>query len=243
MCLIVLAHQIRKDSPLWLAANRDELRSRPSEPVQLLARRPNRWGGKDLRAGGTWLCSSEHGLVVGLTNQSGGNRNPTLRSRGELPLLLGAHRSAEEAALAAAQLDPSLYNAAALLFADGKRAYYGELWGEKTRVRELPPGLYVLENRPIDATSPKTEKVRQNLEGLRSWTEDRVLAQLESVIADPSLPPTATSGRPAGMDAACVDLGDYGTRSATIVNLGVAGPRIWFADGPPGTVELREFKK
>ena len=52
-------------------------------------------GGRDELAGGTWLAVNEHGVVAGITNRpSPGGRDPTKRSRGELPLLLAKHRSA-----------------------------------------------------------------------------------------------------------------------------------------------------
>ena len=52
-----------------------------------------RWARQTRR--GTWLAVNKHGVVAGLTNRpSPRGRDPTKRSRGELPLLLAKHRSA-----------------------------------------------------------------------------------------------------------------------------------------------------
>ena len=46
-------------------------------------------GGRDLMAGGTWLAVNDHGVVAGLTNKPAEEgRDPSKRSRGEIPLAL-----------------------------------------------------------------------------------------------------------------------------------------------------------
>ena len=52
-------------------------------------------GGRDELSGGTWLAVNEHGVCAGLTNQPLGDaKDPSKRSRGELPLELARHASA-----------------------------------------------------------------------------------------------------------------------------------------------------
>src|SRR4029077_11100020 len=82
-----------------VAANRDEKLDRPAVAVTVLRPSgPPILGGRDLLAGGTWMAVNEHGLVAGLTNRpSAAGRDPTKRSRGELPLALAEHESAEGA--------------------------------------------------------------------------------------------------------------------------------------------------
>src|ERR1700752_3288225 len=101
------------DAPLIVAANRDERLDRPAVPMTVLReRQPRILGGRDELAGGTWLAGHEHGVVAGLTNQpSLGGRDPSKRSRGELPLAFASYASAAEAVRAVpAGLDPARYN-------------------------------------------------------------------------------------------------------------------------------------
>jgi len=55
MCILALAFQVRSDLPLIVAANRDEFYERPTEAPRLLRGAPRIVGGRDARAGGTWL--------------------------------------------------------------------------------------------------------------------------------------------------------------------------------------------
>ena len=55
-------------------------------------------GGRDELSGGTWLAVNQHGVCAGLTNQPLGEaKDPSRRSRGELPLALARHRTAPDA--------------------------------------------------------------------------------------------------------------------------------------------------
>lgn len=236
MCLIILAHRVRPDLPVVVAANRDEQRDRPAATLQVLReQRPRLAGGRDLSAGGTWMAIGEHGVVAALTNQRGAEgRVPDRRSRGEIPLILAAAPDAAAAAERARAIDPLAYNACTLLVADRAHAFYVELL-DQARVEPLPPGVHILENRRLHAPSPKVTRVRERL-GALDESEPRALRQrLIEVLADPTVPEDAADDRPPGLEAARVDLGHYGTRSATVVLSPPEGhPEIWHCDSPPG---------
>ena len=68
MCLLVVLSRVIPGAPLVVAANRDEWLDRPSLAMTSLSEAPRIRGGRDQRAGGTWLATSESGLVAGLTN-------------------------------------------------------------------------------------------------------------------------------------------------------------------------------
>ena len=55
MCLIVFAWKSHADLPLVVAANRDELHARATEPAAFWEDLPQVCAGRDLVAGGTWL--------------------------------------------------------------------------------------------------------------------------------------------------------------------------------------------
>ncbi|TML39468.1 MAG: NRDE family protein [Actinobacteria bacterium] len=67
MCLLVAISRDRDESPLIVAANRDELLDRPAVAMTVLqAHGPRILGGRDELAGGTWLAVNEAGVVAGL---------------------------------------------------------------------------------------------------------------------------------------------------------------------------------
>jgi uncharacterized protein with NRDE domain len=66
MCVLAV---ILGPDGLIIAANRDESRSRPSGPLQVIDDCGS-VGGKDLRSGGTWLGVNKAGLFVAVTNRA-----------------------------------------------------------------------------------------------------------------------------------------------------------------------------
>src|SRR3989442_10639220 len=70
VCTLAAFVRVFPTHPLVVAANRDEYLARPATPPMLLREEPPRaFGGRDLRAGGTWLGASEAGLVAGMLNR------------------------------------------------------------------------------------------------------------------------------------------------------------------------------
>jgi uncharacterized protein with NRDE domain len=83
MCLLTLANQVRDDFPLVIAANRDEFYARPTREAGRWEDDPRIVGGRDLRAGGTWLAMREDGRFAAVTNLRG-EAKPGAPSRGSL---------------------------------------------------------------------------------------------------------------------------------------------------------------
>ena len=78
MCTLAIYFQVDDEYPVVVAANRDEFYERPTIAPASLSRGPWVIGGKDLRAGGTWLGLNGHHLVAGLLNRrAGGGPDPT----------------------------------------------------------------------------------------------------------------------------------------------------------------------
>ncbi len=254
MCLLVFAWQTEPDYPLVVAANRDERLDRPAHTLCVLReQRPRILGGRDELAGGTWLAVNQDGVVAGLTNRPApGGRDPTMRSRGELPLLLAARRTADDAV--AHLLDvvvPGQYNPAWLLVGDRRSLWYVELAADLApTARPLLPGVHVLENVAVGEPSPKVDRVRALVAAGRTGATP-LWATLPAVLADHVLPPGAAeatfdddrSPRPAATLAACVHTDDYGTRSAALVRVPASvdrRPEMLVADGPPCTAPFAE---
>jgi len=248
VCLLIALSRVVAGEPLIVAANRDELYQRPAVPITVLRDGPPRiLGGRDEQAGGTWLAVNEHGLVAGLTNQPSAGRDPTRRSRGELPVAFAAYPDAATAvAQVCARLDPADYNPCWLLVGDRRRLYsIGVTGGRQPEVEELPPGGYVLENAPLRRDSAKQRYIAGQLTPAQAGPAARAQAALAAILADhqPAAGPRAAGAgspaRPAEVSAACVHTARYGTRSAMIVSVGMTGrPRVRVADGPPCTAPL-----
>jgi uncharacterized protein with NRDE domain len=235
MCLLVVASQLVPGEPLIVGANRDEVLDRPTTPLTVLAEGPPRiLGGRDELSGGTWLAVNEHGVCAGLTNQPLGDaKDPTKRSRGELPL--AAARCATALAgveTLARDYDPSEYNGAWLLVGDRTSLYFVDLTGAPVVVVELPPGLHVLENRSVDEPSAKADLVRAVV-GVPA-SGDEMIEAFGRVLRDHRVP----EGDERPNAATCVHLDTFGTRSSCLVRVGDAPgvpPGMWVADGPPCT--------
>jgi uncharacterized protein with NRDE domain len=256
MCLLLALSRQVPGAPLIVAANRDEVLARPAVPMAVLRPAgPRILGGRDELAGGTWLAVSEHGVVAGLTNQpAASGRDPSRRSRGELPLALAACRSAAEAAVAAAAFDPRDYNPCWLLVGDRERLFsVGLAGGDRAVVRELPPGLHVLENVPLGAPSAKAAQIARKVAAQQAAADPaRAVAALAAVLRDHDPAAGSTPGdpartlpdgrpRPPELSAACVHLPEYGTRSALIVTVLPEGlPRLLLADGRPCEVPFAD---
>ena len=73
MCTLALLRRPAHAWPLLLAANRDELRTRPARPPgRHWPDRAHVRGGLDLEAGGTWLGVNDDGVVAAVQELTGG---------------------------------------------------------------------------------------------------------------------------------------------------------------------------
>jgi uncharacterized protein with NRDE domain len=255
MCLLVVASRIVPDEPLIVGANRDEVLDRPSTPVAVLSAGPPRvLGGRDELSGGTWLAVNRDGVCAGLTNQPLGDaKDPTKRSRGELPLAAARCSTAHEGVQTLErEFDPAEYNGAWLLVGDRTSLWFVDFTGSRVVAVALPPGIHVLENRAVDTPSAKVDLVREGLgevggasTGVRGRTGldgDAVETAFRRVLADHRIP----EGDERPNSGNCVHLDGFGTRSSCVVGVGASvadgsgggaapAPRLWVADGPPCT--------
>jgi len=266
MCLLVVVSRPDSATPLMVGANRDERLERPATAMTVLRdAAPRILGGRDDEAGGTWLAVNEHGVVAGLTNRpSPDGRDPSKRSRGELPLALAQHRDARSAVEEfVTRFRAADYNPAWLLVGDRTSLFALDMTGagpgsSRPVLEPLGPGVHILENNPLHTGSPKQAHVRELLGDVEAIEGDELMDRLRSVLVDHTVPaaePDAVSvddgeeqtvqrpaGQPAGRPvetlAACVHTDAYGTRSSTLVGVpAVPGrlPRLLVADGHPCT--------
>jgi len=170
MCTLILLRRPASAWPLLLAANRDELRSRPwRPPARHWPDRADVVAGLDVLAGGSWLGLNDYGVVAAVLNRVGSlGPAENKRSRGELVLDALDHADARAAAAALSDVDPQAFRPFNLIVADRFDAYWlrhaGTLpdfgfrardgsWREIAPIRlprhEGPPGGGAIECRPL----------------------------------------------------------------------------------------------
>jgi uncharacterized protein with NRDE domain len=251
MCLLIVAFGIDPDLPLVVGANRDERLDRPALSMTVLRRGgPRILGGRDLRAGGTWLAVNEHGVVAGLTNRpSPDGPDPGRRSRGELPLRLARFATAERAAAAFVDaVRPGEYNPCWILVGDRHSLHYLDVTGGAApTAQRLAPGVFILENNPLHAVTPKTRRVTDRVARAVRAPDATLVSALPTLLGDHRLPPPDRPSAPEGpgsasrqvrpeLSAACVHAAGYGTRSSVVAAVPREPgrkPTVLAADGPP----------
>jgi uncharacterized protein with NRDE domain len=252
VCLLIALFQLLPEAPLIVAANRDELYQRPAVAMTVLrSNEPRILGGRDEQAGGTWLAVNSRGVVAGLTNQpSAAGRDPSKRSRGELPLAFAAHEDAATA-VSVVTVNPADYNPCWMLVGDRHSLFsIGVSGGNKADVEQLGPGLHILENAPLRARSAKAVFVERLVRAERASRPDGAAGTIEALEAVLRIhqqavpePRTDEAGRtwPPELSAPCVHTPTYGTRSAMTVTVPADGrPVVRVADGPPCETSFRD---
>ena len=218
MCTILIAWRCLEDADFVVAGNRDELVARPAAGPARLSEQPAVFGGLDLLAGGTWLAVRADGALAAVTNRRADTqdevmRDPSLRSRGELPLVVLREAAGVHAALQGVRARD--YNPFNLLVIDSGAALVGHAAGaEELRVVELEPGLHVLCVHDVDdARHSKEVRIRERLShDLHDVHQAGVcVSRMTALLGDHD-----TAGGD-DRDAVCIHGDEYGTVSASAV--------------------------
>ena len=184
-----------RTSPWSLPRNRDEFYERPSEGPQALGPAGRAVGGRDLRAGGSWLALGRAGLVVGVLNRrSASEPDPRRLSRGSLCVEL-AEASCLDAALTALRArEVDAYNPFNLLLADRERAFVAQNRQGTLSLQQLTPGLHLLTNLDLnDATCQRISRSTHRFAALverhsQSGDTASLVLGLRLVLADHQMP-------------------------------------------------------
>jgi len=235
VCTLVLAWQVFEDAPIAVAANRDELLDRPSEPPSVVGEAPRVVAPRDAEAGGTWFGYNEHGLLVAITNRWVDLEGE--RSRGLLVRDALDHESAEAAARFVEQsVEEAEYAGFNLLVADASAAIFFE-WHGQLRVRNFAQGVHVVVNVGADGTFfvPEGREEAGEEQAVNALRVDEALQPEPGEAADEWLERAASVVRDHEYGV-CVHREDlnFGTRSSSLLLLGDDGTAVYrYADGPP----------
>ena len=177
MCLILFAWNSHPDYSLVVAANRDEFYERPTTPLGWWNDNQAVLGARDdadvIGLKGTALGLSVEGKFAALTNiRAPSEKNPDLRTRGELTAKFLSQKTTIDDFIKSHQKSFMQYNGFNLLTADLAKPDHHELcWisnriliGGKIRQRKsvtpvkIEPGIYGLSNAMLDTPWPKVRQ-------------------------------------------------------------------------------------
>jgi uncharacterized protein with NRDE domain len=230
MCTVVLLIRPGHPWPLVLAANRDEMLNRAWDlPAAHWPDQAGITAGRDRSGGGTWMGINRDGVVAAVLNRPG-SLGPVAgkRSRGDLPLLALAHRSAGEAAAAVTALDAGAWRSFNLVLADREGAIFVRGLGHgRPEPRSLAPGLHmVTAHDPDDMESPRVARHLARFEAADAPAPTRGWQAWQDILGD-------RTGDP-GEQINVLPRGGFGTVCSSLLALPQAGPPVWlFAAGPP----------
>ena len=237
MCTIAFLVGVT-EAPLVIAANRDEVYSRPTRAPEHVA--PGVLAGTDLISGGTWLAVTSRGRFAAVTNQRALDPPPPgLRSRG---LAVKELAMADDQDAYVDALDPRRYASMNLAWghADSVSIAYCRVTGEK-EIEVLGQGIHVLCNDILGAPGfPRADRLAA---AIRARPD---LQTLQTALADHTKtapPPSHLAPELAReLTATCIHSEHYGTRSSTIIVFERGRiARYLHADGPPCVTPFREL--
>jgi len=248
MCTLILAWQVFDETPVVVAANRDERLDRPSEPPRQSGADPAVVAPRDERAGGTWIGINDDGCFAGITNRWTDTELEATRSRGHL---VGDALTCQSAVAARDRVEAAVsadsYDGFSLVVADAADAFCLE-WDGTLQTTRFDPGVHVVVNVGVDdrfsiphsrqdagrkqATNARAVMEALDLEeGANTASQEvgdassaRVVSWLESaanVLGDHEY-------------GVCIHGDGFGTRSSSLIALGDCCGYA-FADGPPCT--------
>jgi len=236
MCILAIQYQLVNDSPILIAANREEFYDRVSHSPSIQSGKPRVLCGVDQQAGGTWLGVNQNGMFVATSNRSKTRPPIAARSRGVLCReLLRCTCSRQAVDQAQEELLTGKYDGVNFVIADQESAWVVH-GGDDVNVVELDQGLSIIANG--DVNDHRDERVKLAFRLLTLQTLDspvKFLAVASKVFArTPSLP-----GRPTMI----VRHRDRGTVSSTLIALGKK-PRdaiYQFANGAPDQAKYEDY--
>ncbi|WP_263818728.1 NRDE family protein [Salinibacter sp.] len=249
MCLILFAKDVHPEYPLLFAGNRDEFYDRPTAPAAFWDDAPHVLGGRDLKAGGTWLGITRTGHWATVTNvRDERPHRDDAPSRGRLVADYLREEPAPEAYLDGLETEADQYNGFNVLVGTPEKTFYYS--NRDGSPRPIRAGIHGMSNAQLDDPWPKVER---GTSGVDALCEDKALSvdALFDILddrqpaPDGQLPQTGVGRETERMLSPPFIDGDeaYGTRASTVFLVHRSG-RVTFAersfDGGTAT-ETRAF--
>lgn len=190
MCLIAFALDAHETLAFVVAANRDEFYAREAAPAAWWDAGQRVFGGRDLRAGGTWLAIDRRGRFAAVTNVREPDPVSGPRSRGALvaDFVGGSEPVHDYAERILAQADD--YAGFNLLLVDLAAEEPALLVSNRDVRRTVVPGtgVHAWSNGTLDAPWPKVLHLRAQMEHLLTGPVRQLGPALFDALADRTIP-------------------------------------------------------
>lgn len=236
MCLLAIQYRLVPESPILVAANREEFFQRKATPPTIQSGKPRILCPHDQRTGGTWIGANQHGMFVGICQRHsdrplGGEASRSLLCKEALRATTA--RRALDRVLE--ELTKFSYEAFNLVIADRDHGWV--IHHDTTdEIVAMEPGLNIIGSKNLN--DPRDERAQMarrllTLQNLNSAV--KFLAVASRVFARAPSP----DGRPSMVMRG----NDYGTVSSTLLALG-AKPRdaiFQYADGPADANRYEDY--
>jgi len=236
MCLLAIQYRLVPESPILVAANREEFYDRRSSSPAILSGKPRILCPGDQRAGGTWIGVNQNGMFVGLCNRRMLEPITGNKSRGLLcKEILRASSARKGLDKALEELREHVFEGFNLVIADRESGFilHHDMADD---VRTLEPGLNIVGSHNLN--DPLDERVQMAKRLLTLQTLDspvKFLAVASRVFSRTPSPP----GRPSMV----IRGNEYGTVSSTLLALGTK-PRdaiLQYSDGSPDASRYEDY--
>jgi hypothetical protein len=236
MCLLAILYKLVPDSPILVAANREEFYDRPSQTPSIQSGKPRILCGIDRKASGTWLGVNQNGMFVGTSNRSKLIPPVSPRSRGVLCRELLRTNSARQAVdTALEELHTGKYEGVNFVIADSESGWVVH-GGDEIEVVRLEEGLSIIGAQDVNEIRDERAEMARRLLTLQTLDSPvKFLAVASKVFARAPSPP----GRPSMV----IRGKERGTVSSTLLALGIK-PRdaiYQFADGAPDQHKYEDY--
>ena len=228
MCTLAILYRVARNTPILLAANREEYFSRVTQYPKIQPGTPRVVCGIDRQAGGTWLGVNQFGLLAAVSNRPKA-MVPSSRAPAACSAVIcwTGVTPAMQWHMPSKSFPAASTPAPTTCCADAKYAavVYG---GNRVEVAELTPGLHTLTNGNIDdLRDERHEFVRRML----------TLHTLDSAVTFLAVASRAFSRKQdgEGRRGLVSTGGEYGTVSSTLLSLGrkIQHSIYQYSPGPP----------
>lgn len=229
MCLLAFRWLDHPTYSLIFAGNRDEAYARPTREARFWDASPGILGGRDLKAGGTWMGVTRAGRWAVITNVRDPSRQrPDAPSRGHLVTRYLTSEDAPETFASDLAEQTGRYNGFNLLIGTPSTCWY--ISTEQDGAKRVAPGIHGMSNAALDTSWPKTDRAKREI---RRRTEPRAMSNGQSNINPEDLldmldnrepyPPSTLPDTGVGLEVEkrlspiFITSEEYGTRASTVL--------------------------
>ena len=236
MSLLAVLYHLVPDSPILVAANRDENFERVCPTPSIQSGKPRILASIDQQTGGTYLGVNQQGMFCGLTTRRKLYAPASPRSRGALCREMLKTNSARQAVdVALEELHGGQYDGVNYVVADSESGWVIHA-GNEIDVVELKHGLNIIGQQDVDDPIDERVAMARRLLTLQMLDSPvKFLAVASKVFARAPV----AAGRPSMVTREA----NFGTVSSTLISLGKK-PRdaiYQYASGAPDEVKFEDY--